>query len=95
VPHIPMRLMSSFARWMRMRAARLAADPYRLMFHFSPQQNVMNDPNGLCFRQGRWHLSSRLLRKALSHAIALMLNQAQILPLCRQGATHLCKSPSC
>ncbi|MCY3638833.1 MAG: glycoside hydrolase family 32 protein [Chloroflexi bacterium] len=36
--------------------SRLAADPYRPAFHFSPPQNVMNDPNGLCFWQGRWHL---------------------------------------
>ena len=35
---------------------RLAADPYRPAYHFSPPQNVMNDPNGLCFWQGRWHL---------------------------------------
>ena len=35
---------------------RLAADPHRPLFHFSPPQNVMNDPNGLCFWQGRWHL---------------------------------------
>ena len=31
-------------------------DPYRPLYHFSPPQNVMNDPNGLCFWQGRWHL---------------------------------------
>jgi len=42
-----------------------------------------------------WHLSSRFLRKALSHAIAFMLNQAQSLPLCRQGAIHLYKSLNC
>ena len=35
---------------------RLSADPYRPAYHFSPPQNVMNDPNGLCFWQGRWHL---------------------------------------
>ncbi len=35
---------------------RLSSDPYRPSYHFSPPQNVMNDPNGLCFWQGRWHL---------------------------------------
>lgn len=35
---------------------RLSSDPYRPAYHFSPPQNVMNDPNGLCFWQGRWHL---------------------------------------
>ena len=35
---------------------RLAADPHRPLYHFSPPGSVMNDPNGLCFWQGRWHL---------------------------------------
>ena len=35
---------------------RLAADLYRPLYHFSPPENVMNDPNGLCHWQGRYHL---------------------------------------
>lgn len=35
---------------------RLAADPYRPLYHFSPPGNSMNDPNGLCQWQGRYHL---------------------------------------
>ena len=35
---------------------RLAVDPYRPMYHFSPPENSMNDPNGLCHWQGRYHL---------------------------------------
>ena len=35
---------------------RLAADPYRPLYHFSPPENFMNDPNGLCQWQGRYHL---------------------------------------
>ncbi len=35
---------------------RLAVDPYRPLYHFSPPENVMNDPNGLCHWQGRYHL---------------------------------------
>ena len=35
---------------------RLAADPYRPLYHFSPPENYMNDPNGLCQWQGRYHL---------------------------------------
>ena len=35
---------------------RLAADPYRPLYHFSPPENVMNDPNGLCQWQGKYHL---------------------------------------
>ena len=34
----------------------LASDPYRPAFHFSPPQNVMNDPNGLCYWNGYYHL---------------------------------------
>ena len=34
----------------------LADDPHRPMYHFSPPGSVMNDPNGLCHWQGRWHL---------------------------------------
>ena len=35
---------------------RLAADPFRPLYHFSPPENVMSDPNGLCQWQGRYHL---------------------------------------
>ena len=36
--------------------SRLSADPYRPSYHFSPPENVMNDPNGLCQWLGRYHL---------------------------------------
>jgi fructan beta-fructosidase len=29
---------------------------YRPQFHFTPARNFMNDPNGLVFHDGRWHL---------------------------------------
>ena len=35
---------------------RLAADPYRPLYHFSPPKDAMNDANGLCQWQGRYHL---------------------------------------
>lgn len=35
---------------------RLAGDPYRPLYHFSPPAGYMNDPNGLCEWQGRYHL---------------------------------------
>ena len=35
---------------------RLAADPWRPLYHFVSPENTLNDPNGLCFWQGRWHL---------------------------------------
>ena len=39
----------------RFRSSResLAKDPYRPIFHFSPPENIINDPNGLC----EWNLS--------------------------------------
>ena len=35
---------------------RLADDPARPLYHFSPPGKYMNDPNGLCQWQGRYHL---------------------------------------
>jgi len=34
----------------------LAADRFRPTYHFVSPESQMNDPNGLCFWQGRWHL---------------------------------------
>lgn len=33
-----------------------AADPHSPVYHFSSPLARLNDPNGLCFWQGRWHL---------------------------------------
>ena len=35
---------------------RLASDPHRPGYHFVSPENMLNDPNGLCFWKGRWHL---------------------------------------
>lgn len=42
----------------RMNASRrkLAADPHRPLYHYVNPEGMLNDPNGLCFWQGRWHL---------------------------------------
>lgn len=34
----------------------MAADPYRPLYHFVSPEGNLNDPNGLCFWQGQWHL---------------------------------------
>ncbi|MGD8427181.1 MAG: glycoside hydrolase family 32 protein [Balneolaceae bacterium] len=34
----------------------LYAEPYRPQFHFSPEKNWMNDPNGLVYYKGEYHL---------------------------------------
>ena len=31
-------------------------DPYRPLLHFAPRRHWANDPNGLVFHEGRWHL---------------------------------------
>ncbi|MBN2451867.1 MAG: glycoside hydrolase family 32 protein, partial [Lentisphaeria bacterium] len=36
--------------------ARLQEDPQRPVYHFVSPESSMNDPNGLCFWQDRWHL---------------------------------------
>ena len=35
---------------------KMATDPYRPIYHYVNPENRLNDPNGLCFWQGRWHL---------------------------------------
>ena len=42
-------------RFAESRAA-MADDPHRPLYHFVSPENLLNDPNGLCFWQGRWHL---------------------------------------
>ena len=34
----------------------MAGDPYRPIYHYVNPENRLNDPNGLCFWKGRWHL---------------------------------------
>ncbi|RME51804.1 MAG: glycoside hydrolase family 32 protein [Caldilineae bacterium] len=42
----------------RLLAARqaYADDSYRPVYHYVNPEGALNDPNGLCFWQGRWHL---------------------------------------
>lgn len=42
----------------RLHAARQsqANDPHRPIYHYVNPESTLNDPNGLCFWQGRWHL---------------------------------------
>ncbi|MBN2271836.1 MAG: glycoside hydrolase family 32 protein [Sedimentisphaerales bacterium] len=35
---------------------KMAADPYRPIYHFVSPESTLNDPNGLSFWQGRWHM---------------------------------------
>jgi len=40
----------------RSRGDDLYREAYRPQFHFSPERNWMNDPNGMVFYEGEWHL---------------------------------------
>jgi len=42
-------------RMIKSRAAQ-ADDPHRPIYHYVNPEGRLNDPNGLCFWQGRWHL---------------------------------------
>jgi len=35
---------------------RLSADPYRPIYHFVSPESRLNDPNGLCYWKGNWHM---------------------------------------
>ena len=35
---------------------KMAGDPYRPIHHYVNPEGRLNDPNGLCFWKGRWHL---------------------------------------
>jgi beta-fructofuranosidase len=47
-----MEVLERFAESRR----RLSADPYRPVYHFVSPEGLLNDPNGLCFWRGNWHL---------------------------------------
>lgn len=35
---------------------RQSNDPYRPIYHFVSPESTLNDPNGLCYWQGNWHM---------------------------------------
>ena len=43
------------ARFARSRS-QLSSDPYRPIYHYVNPEGRLNDPNGLCYWQGRYHL---------------------------------------
>jgi len=42
-------------RWKNLRKD-CSSDPYYPAYHFTSPEGIMNDPNGLCFWNGHWHL---------------------------------------
>ena len=72
----------------RFRQSRreLAADRYRPLYHFVSPESTLNDPNGLCFWQGNWHLFYQAYppedtRQHWGHAISDDLIHWRDLPL--------------
>ncbi len=72
----------------RFRASRAAkaGDPHRPVYHYVNPEGRLNDPNGLCFWQGRWHLFYQAYplddpRQHWGHAVSDDLIHWQDLPL--------------
>ncbi len=88
---------------LRMSESRkaMADDPYRPIYHYVNPEGRLNDPNGLCFWQGRWHLFYQAYppedpRQHWGHAVSDDLIHWRDLPLaiypnpedkCFSGAT--------
>lgn len=82
---------------------KLADDPYRPIYHFVNPEGNLNDPNGLCFWQGLWHLFYQAYppedpRQHWGHAVSSDLIHWKDLPLaiypdpeekCYSGATFV------
>lgn len=65
---------------------KLAADPYRPLYHYVNPEGTLNDPNGLCYWQGRYHLFYQAYppedtRQHWGHAISDDLVHWRDLPL--------------
>ena len=88
---------------LRMNESRtaMADDPYRPIYHYVNPEGRLNDPNGLCFWQKRWHLFYQAYppedpRQHWGHAVSDDLIHWRDLPLaiypnpedkCYSGAT--------
>jgi len=61
-----------------------AGDPHRPIYHYINPEANLNDPNGLCFWQGRWHLfyPPEDTRQHWGHAISDDLIHWRDLPYC-------------
>ncbi len=86
-PDVQEQQLTDSAIIRRMREAReiKAGDRYRPRYHFVNPENRLNDPNGLCFWQGKWHLFYQAYppedeRQHWGHAVSDDLVQWRDLP---------------
>ncbi len=72
----------------RMKASRRKhSDPHRPRYHYVNPEGTLNDPNGLCFWQGNWHLFYQAYppedpRQHWGHAMSKDLINWEDLPYC-------------
>ena len=64
------------------------SEPNRPQFHYTPEKNWLNDPNGLVYHAGEWHLfhqynpeSVESANKSWAHAVSRDLVHWEHLPL--------------
>jgi sucrose-6-phosphate hydrolase SacC (GH32 family) len=76
------------AAWSPCRGDELYREPFRPQFHFTPQRNWMNDPNGMVYYDGEWHLfyqynpfGDRWGHMSWGHAVSRDLVHWEHLPL--------------
>ena len=65
---------------------KMAGERYRPIYHYVNPEGLLNDPNGLCFWQGRWHLFYQAYpledpRQHWGHAVSDDLIRWRDLPL--------------
>ena len=63
------------------------SDPHRPLYHYVNPEAMLNDPNGLCFWQGNWHLFYQAYppedtRQHWGHAVSTDLVHWRDLPYC-------------
>ena len=79
---------------------QLSADPYRPVYHYVNPEGNLNDPNGLCYWEGQYHLFYQAYppedpRQHWGHAISNDLIHWRDLPLAiYPGPEHACFSGS-